>query len=54
MHQDAARPADYSDRAELLSHSRTRPVLDEAGAVFLTGGWEPVAAQPPRAQVLCA
>ncbi|BET45062.1 hypothetical protein RGQ21_00440 [Kitasatospora aureofaciens] len=54
VHQDAARPADYSDRAGLLAGSRARPVLDEARAVFLTGGWEPVAAQQSRAQVLCA
>ncbi|MGW7277404.1 TniQ family protein [Streptomyces sp. NPDC054844] len=53
VHQDAARPADYSDRAGLLSSSRARSVLDEARAVFLTGGWEPVSAPSNGARRSC-
>ncbi|MDH6630379.1 hypothetical protein M2271_008239 [Streptomyces sp. LBL] len=42
VHRTAARPTEYSDRAGFLTDRRARTVCEEAGAAFLTGGWEPV------------
>lgn len=42
VNQAAARPTEYSDRAGLLTDRRPRTICEEAGAAFLTGGWEPV------------
>lgn len=42
VHRTAARPTEYSDRTGFLTDLRPRTVCEEAGAAFLTGGWEPV------------
>ncbi|MER8073177.1 hypothetical protein ABTZ59_33470 [Streptomyces sp. NPDC094034] len=47
VHQVAARPAGYSDRASFLAGSRPRTVSEEARAAFLIGGWEPVSSRRP-------
>ncbi|MFI5799759.1 hypothetical protein [Streptomyces sp. NPDC051677] len=47
VHQSAARPTGYSNRARFLTDRRSRFVVEEAKAASLTGGWEPWAA--PRA-----
>ncbi|MFE7113979.1 TniQ family protein [Streptomyces sp. NPDC057654] len=47
VHRTAARPTEYSDRASFLTDRRPRTVCEEAGAAFLTGGWEPVPSPRP-------
>ncbi|MET8978985.1 hypothetical protein ABZX85_25535 [Streptomyces sp. NPDC004539] len=42
VHQAAARPAEYSDRASFLTDRRPRTLVEEARSAFLTGGWEPM------------
>lgn len=45
----AARPAEYSDRASLLTDGRPRTGVEEARAACLTGGWEPTPPHRPGA-----
>lgn len=42
VHGTAVRPTEYSARVGFLTDRRPRSLCEEAGAAFLTGGWEPV------------
>lgn len=48
VHQAAVRPTEYSDRVGFLTDRRPRSICEEAGAAFLTGGWEPVPSPLPE------
>ncbi|MFJ8787317.1 TniQ family protein [Streptomyces sp. NPDC102476] len=43
----ALRPAEFIERAGLLTPGRARTVFEEAAAASLIGGWEPATAQVP-------
>lgn len=43
----AVRPTEYNDRVGFLTDRRPRSIYEEAGAAFLTGGWEPVPSPRP-------
>ncbi|SDE23814.1 TniQ protein [Streptomyces prasinopilosus] len=47
VHRTAVRPTKYSDRVGFLTDRRPRSICEEAGAAFLTGGWEPVPSPRP-------
>ena len=47
VHRTAVRPTEYSDRVGYLTDRRPRSICEEAGAAFLTGGWEPVPSARP-------
>lgn len=47
VHRAAVRPTEYSDRIGFLTDRRPRSICEEAGAAFLTGGWEPVPSPRP-------
>jgi hypothetical protein len=47
VHRTAVRPTEYRDRAGFLTDRRPRGICEEAGAAFLTGGWEPVSSPWP-------
>ncbi|WP_326726425.1 TniQ family protein [Streptomyces phaeochromogenes] len=47
VHRAAVRPTEYSDRVGFLTDRRPRSLSEEAGAAFLTGGWEPVPSPQP-------
>ncbi|MFE1957755.1 hypothetical protein [Streptomyces sp. NPDC059479] len=47
LQRAAVRPTEYGDRASFLTNRRSRSICEEAGAAFLTGGWEPVPAPRP-------
>ncbi|KUL53246.1 hypothetical protein [Streptomyces sp. NRRL S-1521] len=48
VHGTAVRPSEYSDRVGFLTDRRPRSLCEEAGAAFLTGGWEPVPLPRPE------
>ncbi|UFQ20509.1 MULTISPECIES: hypothetical protein [Streptomyces] len=48
VHGTAVRPSEYSHRVGFLTDRRPRSLCEEAGAAFLTGGWEPVPLPRPE------
>ncbi|MFD7148226.1 MULTISPECIES: TniQ family protein [Streptomyces] len=53
MPASLARPHQFGDRVPLSGGSPVRPVIDDARAAFLTGGWEPTIVTGPGEAASC-